>query len=161
MNAPDIMRYGHVTVLGTLEQVPVDLANEPGACGAWSVKDIAAHLGSYECVLVDILSEVLGEGPAPVLDRFREQGTAFNDAEVEARADRTLAGVLGELSATHASALDLLARFEPEFLRRPGTIAWYGPDYALDDLFVYMYYGHKREHAAQIDAFRDRMRAKR
>ena len=29
--------------------------------------------------------------------------------------------------------------------------------YALDDVLVYMYYGHKREHSAQIAAFRDRL----
>ncbi len=27
---------------------------------------------------------------------------------------------------------------------------------ALDDFLVYAYYGHKREHSAQIAAFRDR-----
>jgi hypothetical protein len=27
----------------------------------------------------------------------------------------------------------------------------------LDDFIVYTYYGHKREHAAQIAAFRDRL----
>lgn len=35
---------------------------------------------------------------------------------------------------------------------------WYGDAYALDDLIVYMYYGHKREHNAQIAAFRDRFK---
>jgi len=30
-------------------------------------------------------------------------------------------------------------------------------NYALDDVIVYMYYGHKREHNAQIAAFRDRL----
>jgi len=29
--------------------------------------------------------------------------------------------------------------------------------YALDDFLVYAYYGHKREHSAQIAAFRDRL----
>jgi hypothetical protein len=28
-------------------------------------------------------------------------------------------------------------------------------EYALDDVLIYMYYGHKREHSAQIAVFRD------
>ena len=38
-----------------------------------------------------------------------------------------------------------------------GTLPWYGMAYSLDDVLVYMYYGHKREHSAQIAAFRDRL----
>jgi hypothetical protein len=44
-------------------------------------------------------------------------------------------------------------------LRAPGTIPWYGAEYALDDLIVYFNYGHKREHAGQIGLFRDAARA--
>ena len=39
--------------------------------------------------------------------------------------------------------------------RQSGTLPWYGMEYALDDFLVYIYYGHKREHSAQIAAFRD------
>ena len=42
-------------------------------------------------------------------------------------------------------------------LREVGTLPWDGEDYALDDFLVYGYYGHKREHSAQIAAFRDRL----
>jgi hypothetical protein len=40
---------------------------------------------------------------------------------------------------------------------KPGTLPWYGPEYALDDFIVYSYYGHKREHSAQINVFRDQL----
>jgi hypothetical protein len=33
----------------------------------------------------------------------------------------------------------------------------YGKEYALDDFVVYMYYGHKREHGAQVAGFHDRL----
>ena len=54
--------------------------------------------------------------------------------------------------------MELIGRIPAETLRQSGTIPWYGAEYALDDLIVYLYYGHKREHAAQIAAFRDRMK---
>ena len=51
--------------------------------------------------------------------------------------------------------MELSARIHPEVFRQVGTLPWYGMDYSLDDVLVYMYYGHKREHSAQIAAFRD------
>ena len=156
MNAVDVLTYGHRTLLGTIEGVPATAWETPGACGAWSVKDIVAHLASYEMVLVDILAEANGGGPTPNLDRFRTMGGAFNDAEVTARAAQTVAETRAELDDAHARAMALAARLPPESWRRTGTLPWYGTEYALDDLIVYMYYGHKREHSAQIAAFADR-----
>ncbi len=51
----------------------------------------------------------------------------------------------------------MVGRIPSETLRQNGTLPWYGMAYALDDFLVYAYYGHKREHSAQIAAFRDRL----
>src|SRR5579859_3428395 len=48
MNAVDILKYGQQTVLQTLAEFPEAAVEKSGACGAWSVKDIIAHLASYE-----------------------------------------------------------------------------------------------------------------
>jgi len=66
--------------------------------------------------------------------------------------------VLRELNDTHAQVMSLVAQIPPETLRRTGTLPWYGIDHALDDFIVYTNYGHKREHSAQIAAFRDGLR---
>ena len=153
MNALDVVRYGHLTFLGSLDKCTVDQVANPGACGIWSVKDIVAHLASYEIVLVGILDEAAGLGPNQTLDRFRDPESDFNDSEVARRRDQRYDDVLGELNGAQATVLTRVSGFTPEHLRRPGTIPWYGGDYALDDLIVYMYYGHKREHTAQIAAF--------
>jgi hypothetical protein len=156
MNAPDVLRYGNFTLLGELEQIPRESVNEPGACGVWSVKDIVAHLASYEIVLVDVLSSCLEPNTdTPNRDRFLEQGPDFNDREVDARRDQDLEVTLTELNDAHASVLELIGRIPPETVRTPGTMPWYGTEYALSDLIVYQYYGHKREHSAQIAVFRD------
>lgn len=156
MNATDVLRYGQLTLLGTLEGLSDDARDRPGACGDWSVKDIFAHLASYELVLVDALGAEAGERrDTSHLDRFTTLGPAFNDAEVAARADVGMAAVLAELGEAHDETLRLVATIPPERLREPGTLPWYGADYAIDDLIVYQYYGHKREHGAQVEAFRD------
>jgi hypothetical protein len=156
MNAIDVLRYGQLTLLGTLEGLPADARDQPGACGIWSVKDIFAHLASYELVLVDVLRSAAAEGSdTPRLDRFVSLREAFNDTEVADRMPMGFEDVLAELADAHAETLRLVAGIPAERLREPGTLPWYGADYAIDDLIVYQYYGHKREHGAQVEAFRD------
>jgi hypothetical protein len=157
MNAVDILKYGHLTVLQTLDGFPESAWDTPGACGTWSVKDIIAHLASYELVLVDVLTTFRGSGPTPVLNRFLELGGQFNDDEVCSRKKKTIKEVLGEYNDTHAQVMSMVAQLSSETLRQNGTLPWYGEVYALDDFLVYAYYGHKREHSAQIAAFRDRL----
>ncbi len=160
MNAADILKYGHLTVLQTIDKFPESAWEIAGACGVWSVKDIIAHLASYEEVLVDILTASPGGDSTPttpMLNSYIELGGQFNDIEVNRRKAKTIQDVFAEFNDTHAQVMSLIANIPPETLRQPGTLPWYGMDYALDDLLVYMYYGHKREHSAQIAAFRDRL----
>jgi uncharacterized protein (TIGR03083 family) len=156
MNARDVLAYGQGTLLDALHGLPEAEWRMPGACGAWSVADIVAHLASYELVLVDVIAGATTEVPTPHLDRFRAAGSAFNDEEVERRRGRASEATMAELAAAHDQTLELIAQVSPETLRQPGTLPWYGAAYALDDLLVYMAYGHKREHAAQIALVRDR-----
>jgi hypothetical protein len=158
MNARDILKYGQQTVLQTLESFPEASWETPGACGVWSVKDIIAHLASYERILVDILTTVTGGGSTPALNSYVELGSQFNDIEVSRRTAKTIQDVLAEFNDTHLQVMSLLVNIPSETLRQSGTLPWYGREYALDDVLVYMYYGHKREHSAQIAAFRDRLR---
>ncbi len=155
MNATDILKYGQQTVLSTLDGFPESAWERPGACGVWSVKDIIAHLASYEEVLVDILSGFVGRHPIPSLDKFIELGGQFNDTEVDQRKRRIVQEILDEFNDAHAQVMSLAERIRPIVFSQAGTLPWYGMDYSLDDVLVYMYYGHKREHSAQIAAFRD------
>jgi hypothetical protein len=157
MNATDILKYGQLTVLQTIDGFPETAWETAGACGVWSVKDIIAHLASYERVLVDILTSLTSGGPTPVLSTFIELGGQFNDSEVNRRKEKTIHDVLAEFNDTHSQVMSLIVTIPPETLRQNGTLPWYGMDYALDDVIVYMYYGHKREHSAQIAAFRDHL----
>ena len=157
MNARDILKYGQQTVLQTLHSLPEASWETPGACGVWSVKDIIAHLASYERVLVDILTTVTGGGSTPVLNSYVELGSQFNEIEVNRRKAETIQDVLAKFNDTHIQVMSLLVNIPSETLRQTGTLPWYGMEYALDDFIVYTQYGHKREHSAQIAAFRDHL----
>jgi hypothetical protein len=157
MNAVDILKYGDSTVQRTIDGLPEANWNTGGVCGFWSVKDIIGHLGAYELTLEDVLNGYLGGGPTPYLDQYK-RGLVFNDEQAALRKDRSMKDVLDEYNASHARVMQLAARIAPETWRQAGTLAWYGPEYSLDDFIVYSFYGHKREHSAQIAVFRDTLK---
>lgn len=157
MNATDILKYGQGQVHQAIEGLPENAWEKAGACGYWSIKEIIAHLASYELVLVDILTSLSGSNDTPMLNRFIAEGNRFNDNEVERRKQNSAQVVLAELNNAHAQVMSLIATIPVGIRSQNGTLPWYGTDYALDDVLVYMYYGHKREHSAQIAAFRDHL----
>ncbi len=158
MNAVDILTYGHGTVQQALDGLTDAEWEREGACGVWSIKDIVAHLASFEHVLEDVLYSFLGGGPTPYLDDFRRlPPDQFNGEQVARRKGMTPRDVAAEYAAAHARTLSLLERIPEETRRQAGTLPWYGDGYALDDFIVYAYYGHKREHSAQIALMRDRL----
>ncbi len=157
MNACDILKYGHTFVLRIVDGLPEEEWTTPNVCGVWSTQEIIAHLSSFDHLLLELLGTFLGEtGPTPTLDAYREDVQAFNDTQVARRQGMTAAEQLAEYDATHAQTVELAARVPEATLRRPGTLPWYGAEYSLDDFIVYSYYGHQREHGAQIGVFRDR-----
>jgi hypothetical protein len=157
MNAIEIMRNGHGTVLEGVDGLAASHWRTPGACGEWSVKDIIAHLASYEWMLVEALAQLShGDADTPTLDRFGQGPAAFNDAEVAKRRDHNVDETLAEYKKAHEEAMALAERVPAEAWTQDGVLPWYGDAYDLDDFVAYTFYGHKREHSAQIAAFRDR-----
>jgi hypothetical protein len=156
MNALDVLRYGHQTLLRTIDRVPETEWDTPGVCGRWSTREIMAHLASFEHVLVDVLNSLLNDKPTPTLDQYRQGPLAFNDDEVARREHMSVDQVVADYCDTYAQAASLLAEVSLEERRRAGALAWYGKEYDLEDYIAYAFYGHKREHCAQIDVFCDR-----
>ena len=159
MNTSDVMKYGHLWVLKHLEGLSEEEWAIPGVCGVWSVKEILAHLASFELMLVDLLDEISGSGNStPTLDQFRSMnGDAFNAAQVGQRKRRSVAEIREEYQWGQAQVMNRLDRIPSEKLRQAGMIPWYGMEYDLEDFIAYSFYGHKREHAAQINVFRDQL----
>src|SRR5215831_3985265 len=156
MNAADILKYGHRTVMRSIDGLPDSAWDTGGVCGVWSVKDIIGHLAAFEHVLVDVLNSFIGGPNTGYLGKFETQ--EFNDSQAALRHDRPFKDVLAEYTDTHEQVRALVPRITPEKWREVGTLPWYGKEYALDDYIVYAFYGHKREHCAQIDKFRDTLK---
>lgn len=153
MNAKDILLYGNKEVVKRIGSPDEKLWNTPGACGDWSIKDILSHLTSFEIVLIDILSPFVDKAAAtPHLDAMNNE-KGYNAEEVKRRRGKSVQEIIDEYAAAYAKVTELAGKIPAEMFAKTGTIPWYGANYSLDDLIVYMYYGHKREHCAQIDAF--------
>ncbi|NJL58175.1 hypothetical protein HC928_25960 [bacterium] len=82
--------------------------------------------------------------------------SGFNEKEVQARRARSVAAVLDEYNEHYAEVMRLIEQIPEEKRRQNGILVWYGDVYDLEDFIVYTYYGHKREHSAQILLQRDR-----
>ncbi len=160
MNAQDVLKYGHLWVHKHLDGFTEEQCLEPGVCGFWSVKDIIAHLTSFEWVLVDVLAACAKAGPTPNLDVYTSMdGDAFNAMQVGKRKAKTMEAVVQEYNEGYEMVMSALRLVSENDLRQPGTLPWYGAEYAIDDFIVYQYYGHKREHCAQIAVYRDTLTA--
>ena len=59
------LEQNHMLVLQVVDDLPELEWDIPGACGAWSVKDVMAHLSAYEEVLVDVFATFLTDEPTP------------------------------------------------------------------------------------------------
>lgn len=151
MNAQGVLKFGHLWVHQHGDGLSEVHCQVGGVFGVWSVKDILAHLTSYENVLVEVFGSCLGPILTPTLNlMISMDGDSFNAVEVDLRKDRPMAAVLAEYDEAYIRATALLPRIEETILREPGTLPWYGNEYSLDDFIVYQFYGHKREHCAQI-----------
>ena len=154
MNTLDILRYGHDTLENSLLGIPETEWEIGGVCGVWSVKDIVAHLTSYERILEEVLNTFLGVQKTSLLEEFAA-GPDFNDNQVDLRKHLSSSVILKEYREIQAEVSQLAAKIPVEKFAENGTIPWYGEEYCLNDLIVYTNYGHKREHVAQINVFRD------
>jgi hypothetical protein len=81
----------------------------------------------------------------------------FNTDEVGRRKALSPAATLEEYQQTYQRAMELARRLPAEDYRQAGKLPWYGAEYDLDDFIAYTFYGHKREHGAQIAVFRDQI----
>ncbi|MBN8619524.1 MAG: hypothetical protein J0L63_11510 [Anaerolineae bacterium] len=158
MNPADVLNYGHLHVLRTLEDLNESDWQVGGVCGVWSVQNILSHLISYELWLTEILAPFAKMSSEYMLmEQKRVMGNdAFNEMQVTQRKGYTPAEIRQEYIESCRYNLEVVAPLIPQTTwSTNGTLPWYGSEYALDDFIVYTFYGHKREHCAQIEVFKD------
>lgn len=157
MHAVEILQRGHLAVMDAIEDLTEEEWLLPEVCGRWSAKDIMAHLASYERALVEALRSARGEPPGGYLTGLIRDGELFNETQVALRVGYSAVEVVAQYAEAHVQAMDLAAALPPSLYINSGFLPAYGMGYDLEDFIVYMLYGHKKEHAAQIKVFRERL----
>jgi len=156
MSASEQLENNHLLVIQSVDNLPDVEWDMPNVCGTWSVKDIIAHITSYERLLIDVFRTFLEQSPdTPYLSKYIKQNSNFNDTEVEARRYHTAQQVIDEYEEAQGEAASLLARIPPETLSQQGTMPWYGSERSLND-FINGINKHIRHHCEQIATFRQR-----
>src|SRR5262245_11806483 len=92
---------------------------ERGVTGDWSVKDILAHVTTWEGEALEHLPLILSGGRPP---RYVRYGgiDAFNAAMTEKKRELSLSEILRQLDDTHGRLVDVVQRV-PEAQLRDGT----------------------------------------
>lgn len=123
----------------------------PGALGAWSVKNVLAHLAAWEDWVVQALPVRMATGTTPPEFRARvADEDQFNTLEVAERAELTPSEQLMELERVRAELLRYVHTLPPaDLARRQPWPEWAGtlPEYLLVALGQ-----HERDHAAALRA---------
>ena len=86
----------------------------------WSVKDIIAHLASFEHILVEVLGLFQGGGSTPLLNRMIEEDDQINDNWVAENKNKTGAEVLSDYGEAQARVMSRVVQIPVETFRQPG-----------------------------------------
>lgn len=156
MHPVAILKRGHKAIMRSIEGLPEEAWSTPGVCGDWSVKDIMAHLASLEQALIEAFHVARGDPMGGFLIELTQDATTFNDKRVAMRVGYSAADVLAEYETGYNEAIALADAMSPTLYINTGFLPAFGLQYDLEDFIVYVYYDHKKEHAAQITAFRER-----
>ena len=121
---------------------------KPGVTGDWSVKDILAHVTTWEAEALKYLPDILAGKKPPRYSVLYGGIDAFNARMAEEKRGLSLSEVLAQLEATHRELLDQVhSAPEGQFARET---RW-RRRLRLDT------YSHYPEHTRAIRAWRERL----
>ena len=119
MNIDDVLKYGNLTLLNSLNNVPMSEWETPDVCGVWSVKNIVAHLASYELLLSEILMSFIdAEVDKPLFEAYGAGN--FNDGQVDQRTNMTAEQVFQEYKDAYDAAVYCWIAFQERLVARQG-----------------------------------------
>ena len=121
-----------------------DMLMESGAVGQWSVRDVLAHISTWEEEAIKAFTLIMDRKPVPL---YRQFGgiDAFNAREQGRKRHLSLEQVKDELTVTHQRLLQILTE-TPE--------SAFSLNKRLNKRLRYDTYGHYREHTDQIIKWR-------
>lgn len=157
MRTLDLIEKGHQLVLSAVEGLSAADADIPGACGRWSIRELVAHLASYEALTVEVLAHLDSESTGRLVTGWLDNRTAFNHFQANRLSDHSLERLIASYSAHHEVLINEYLRIPDARLRQARELAWYGAHRPVYAFLIDIAYKHKRTHALQIVTHRRRL----
>jgi hypothetical protein len=146
----DNMQRGYAALEAVLTPLDQDQVTTAGVNGDWSIKDILAHIVTWQQVLVDRLQAATrGEKPATLLDGTEEEVDRLNAQFYEESKGRPFAQVLADFRTSYWQIVEIVQTISDEELTDPHRFAWMGGE-PLWRLIAGDTYGHYPEHIESI-----------
>jgi len=150
----DTMEMEYQALVDLLAPLDGQRLTTPGATGAWSVKDVLAHLTAWQMSLLKLLQAAQqGREPAPPFGRLSDaEIERLNQRFYEAARARPLAEVWAAFRSTYTQARAAVAALGEETLGDTRRFPWLDglalADYVAGDTFE-----HYQEHAQWMRAW--------
>ena len=128
------MQRSRAVTLRLLARLPVEAMLRPRTQGAWSIKDVLAHIAAWEAEGAERL-RLIGRGRADRVRFFDDMAEAdrYNARAVAAAQRTSLPAMLRRLSRARAALIAALRALPPEALRDPShrypVVVWL-PEFA-------------------------------
>jgi hypothetical protein len=136
-----------------LDQIERSSMTLPGVVGEWSVKDILAHLASYDRELGLTLAL---HGQKPIGLWIEDLPTdEFNDRLYEEHRDKPLDDVLGDYRLVWQEILDAVRDLPEEYLFNEHTVVGVPEPFRPCDVLQSESYGHYLDHVPALKAWVD------
>ncbi|HWP81583.1 MAG TPA: ClbS/DfsB family four-helix bundle protein [Bacteroidota bacterium] len=128
-------------LVDAIAKVPATERESPGFPGSWSVKDLMAHLSSWETVVLERLGRIKrGEAVEPITADQREQ---WNKEFFEQHRSWKLLSVEGEFENIHAQLVKHITAME--------DAVWDRDEQGIRDWLVENTFAHYAHHRARLE----------
>jgi hypothetical protein len=146
------LEEGWDALLRAIEGLSDEQMTEMPVTGAWTVKDLLAHIAVWESRLVTDLYKA-ERGVAPTLIDSAAQVDKLNAQFYAEQKDRPLERVLEDLHDVHLALLNRLEALPERVLTDPRKYKWMKGE-PLSQFVAGDSYEHYREHAAEVRVWR-------
>jgi len=137
--------------MATLDGLSPEQMRMPGACGLWSIKDIMAHLTTWESELVTALNQLQNRRTPSILDI--EDIHSWNEEQYHANAPRPLEVIMEDFAGVHRMLLRMIEDLDERTLFDRRRFKWMEGEplaYLVEENSSL----HEEEHAEDIRAWR-------
>ena len=142
-------------LLDAIKKAPDEALTLKGVVGAWSIKNVLAHLADHERLMVQILPQRLATGITPeIVSIINADADAWNAKQIEASEYLTLSEQLKQLEQARQALVQVLRDVGEEGLNRQHP--WPEWEGTVAEYILQVVVEHEREHRETVIAALER-----